>query len=115
MTTAASTSPYAAPSLACDIVMKGGITSGVIYPRAVSELAKTYTLSHVGGASAGAIAAAAAAAAELGRHSGGFEGLDTMPDELAFVGPGGRSKLASFFQPTATAAPLFRLLMSVAA
>ncbi|MHA6523504.1 hypothetical protein [Tessaracoccus sp. G1721] len=115
MTTAAPTSPFAAPSLRCDIVMKGGITSGVIYPRAVSELAKTYTLTNVGGASAGAIAAAAAAAAELGRHSGGFEGLDTMPDELASVGPGGQSKLASFFQPTATAAPLFRLLMSVAA
>ena len=113
--TTTSASPFAAPSLHCDIVMKGGITSGVIYPRAVSELAKTYTLSHVGGASAGAIAAAAAAAAELGRHTGGFEGLDTMPDELASVGPDGQSKLASFFQPTATAAPLFRLLMSVAA
>ncbi|MBB1516863.1 patatin-like phospholipase family protein [Tessaracoccus sp. MC1679] len=114
MTTAASTSPYASPSLHCDIVMKGGITSGVIYPRAVSELAKTYTLSSVGGASAGAIAAAAAAAAELGRHSGGFEGLDEMPDELAALAPDGQSKLASFFQPTRTAAPLFRLMFSVA-
>ena len=55
--------PYANPTLRCDIVMKGGITSGVIYPRAVAELAKTYRLSQVGGASAGAIAAAAAAAA----------------------------------------------------
>lgn len=114
MTTATSSGPYASPSLSCDIVMKGGITSGVIYPRAVSELAKTYTLSSVGGASAGAIAAAAAAAAELGRHSGGFEGLDAMPDELAALAPDGRSKLASFFQPTRTAAPLFRLIFSVA-
>ncbi len=107
-------SPYAAPSLTCDIVMKGGITSGVIYPRAVAELAQTYRLSSVGGASAGAIAAAAAAAAELGRHTGGFEELDAMPDELAAVGPDGHSTLASFFQPTATAAPLFRLLFAVA-
>ena len=35
-------SPYANPTLNCDIVMKGGITSGVVYPRAVAELAKTY-------------------------------------------------------------------------
>ncbi|MHA6513489.1 hypothetical protein [Tessaracoccus sp. Z1128] len=106
--------PYASPSLTCDIVMKGGITSGVVYPRAVAELAKTYRLSQVGGASAGAIAAAAAAAAELGRHSGGFEELDAMPQELAAIGPGGKSTLASFFQPTKTAAPLFRLLFAVA-
>lgn len=112
--TTPSSSPYAAPPLACDIVMKGGITSGVVYPRAVSELAKTYRLSSVGGASAGAIAAAAAAAAEVGRHSGGFEMLDEMPDELAAAGPGGQSRLASLFQPTRTAAPLFRLLFAVA-
>lgn len=51
------------PPLECDIVMKGGITSGVIYPRAVCRLAKTYRLRSVGGSSAGAIAAAGAAAA----------------------------------------------------
>lgn len=113
--TISATDPFASPSLRCDIIMKGGITSGVIYPRAAAELAKTYTLSHVGGSSAGAIAAAAAAAAELGRHTGGFEGLDSMPEELASVGPNGQSTLASFFQPTATAAPLFNLLISVAA
>jgi predicted acylesterase/phospholipase RssA len=106
--------PHSAPTLTCDIVMKGGIASGVIYPRAVAELARTYRLSHVGGASAGAIAAAAAAAAELGRSTGGFEELDRMPDDLAAPGPDGRSTLASFFQPTRNAAPLFRLLLTVA-
>ncbi|RIK14720.1 MAG: hypothetical protein DCC50_10385, partial [Acidobacteria bacterium] len=88
----------------------GGITSGVVYPRAVAELARTYRLRSVGGASAGAIAAAAAAAAELGRDSGGFEVLDRMPEALARPGPDGRSTLSTFFQPSATAAPLFRLL-----
>lgn len=107
-------SPYAAPPLECDVVMKGGITSGVIYPRAVAELAKTYRLINLGGASAGAIAAAAAAAAELGRDFGGFEELDKMPAELGAIGPNGQSKLASFFQPTKTATPLFRVLFSVA-
>jgi hypothetical protein len=41
----------AKPDLECDIVMKGGITSGVIYPLAVCELAQTYRLRSVGGAS----------------------------------------------------------------
>ena len=47
----------------CDIVMKGGITSGVVYPGAVAEIAKAFNLKGIGGTSAGAIAAAAAAAA----------------------------------------------------
>ena len=53
------------PELQCDIVMKGGITSGVVYPLAVCELATTYRLRFgAGGAIAPrAIAAAAAAAA----------------------------------------------------
>lgn len=33
---------YSAPRRNCDIVMKGGITSGVVYPFAVCELAQTY-------------------------------------------------------------------------
>ena len=63
------TQPAAYPSTAkltkeneCDLVMKGGITSGVIYPRAVCQLAATRRLRNVGGTSAGAIAAAGAAA-----------------------------------------------------
>jgi hypothetical protein len=65
------------PELECDIVMKGGITSGVIYPLAVCELAQIYKLRSVGAASAGAIAAAAAAAAEAGRPTGAStEGVD---------------------------------------
>ncbi|MGA4507151.1 hypothetical protein ACQB6R_05485 [Propionibacteriaceae bacterium G1746] len=107
-------SAYTSPRLECDIVMKGGITSGVVYPQAVAELARTYRLRQVGGASAGAIAAAAAAAAELGRHlGGGFEELDRMPADLTRQGPDGRSTLATFFQPTKTAAPLFGLLGAI--
>jgi hypothetical protein len=66
--------------------MKGGITSGVIYPRLVSELSKTYTFRNIGGTSAGAIAAGAAAAAQLGVLAGtrpdGFEELDKLPGLL---------------------------------
>ena len=28
----------------CDIVMKGGVTSGIVYPPAISELAKRFAL-----------------------------------------------------------------------
>ena len=44
----------------CDVVMKGGITSGVIYPRALVELARHYRFRGMGGSSAGAIGAARA-------------------------------------------------------
>lgn len=80
-------STYSSPGRDCDVVMKGGITSGVLYPLAVCELAETYRLRSVGGTSAGAIAAAAAAAAEYGRHStgpgSGFDSLAVWPDWLA--------------------------------
>lgn len=77
----------------CDLVMKGGITSGVVYPLAVCELARTYRLRSVGGSSAGAIAAAFAAAAEYGRDDGGFERLAALPQEIA-------PRLPDLLQPT---------------
>lgn len=80
------------PELQCDVVMKGGITSGVVYPLAVCELATTYRLRAVGGASAGAIAAAVAAAAELGRRSasgsGGLAGVTGTPAAPPAAPPG---------------------------
>ena len=39
----------------CDIVMKGGITSGVVYPPAICRLAEHYHFKNIGGTSAGAI------------------------------------------------------------
>src|SRR4051812_14643124 len=51
-----SVTPYADPKLCCDIVMKGGITSGVVYPGAVLKLAPLYRFKSIGGASAGGIA-----------------------------------------------------------
>ncbi|MGX9791581.1 hypothetical protein [Mycobacterium sp. MMS18-G62] len=96
------------PPLECDVVMKGGITSGVIYPRAVCQLATTYRLRSVGGASAGAIAAAAAAAAELGRATGGFEKLENLPTVINAPSPAGGSTLFRLFQPTSATYPLYR-------
>jgi predicted acylesterase/phospholipase RssA len=85
------------------MVMKGGITSGVVYPRAVCRLATQYRFRRLGGASAGAIAAVMAAAAERGRASGGFGRLNAIPGEL------GRS-LASLLQPSRETAPAFDAL-----
>lgn len=58
----------APPLRECDLIMKGGITSGVVYPKAVEKLAEAWRLRAIGGASAGAIAAVMAAAAELRRQ-----------------------------------------------
>jgi predicted acylesterase/phospholipase RssA len=95
------------PTLLCDVVMKGGVTSGVVYPHAVSEIASTYRLKNVGGTSAGAIAAAIAAAAELGREDGGYEELVALPQMLRANG-----KLKSLFQPQKRTRGLFALVLA---
>jgi predicted acylesterase/phospholipase RssA len=91
----------------CDIVLKGGITSGVVYPLAIASLAEKYRFSNIGGTSAGAIAAAAAAAAEYGRdtENAGFDRLAKIPDEV------GRN-LLSMFQPTPVLKPLFDIFVA---
>ncbi|WP_066912081.1 patatin-like phospholipase family protein [Millisia brevis] len=111
--TTSSTTPSAYPTdpaLECDVVMKGGITSGVIYPRAICELATTYRLRSVGGSSAGAIAAAGAAAAEFGRDGGGFERLESLPREITAESPAGGSVLFRLFQPSRATLALYRAL-----
>jgi hypothetical protein len=50
--------------------MKGGVTSGLVYPGAIAALANQYRLRNIGGTSAGAIAAVAAAAMEYGLQTG---------------------------------------------
>jgi len=93
------------PPLSCDIIMKGGITSGVVYPLAVCELAKQYRFRNIGGTSAGAIAAAAAAAAEFGRDKGGFIRFAALPDFF-------KDKLTSLFQPSRETRPVFTVLLT---
>jgi predicted acylesterase/phospholipase RssA len=98
---------FSNPMKVCDIVLKGGITSGVVYPLALVSLAEEYRFAKIGGTSAGAIAAAAAAAAEYGRHTetAGFHRLTQVPNE---IGP----DLLSLFQPTPTLKPLFDILVA---
>lgn len=98
----------------CDVVMKGGITSGIVYPGAVCELAKEYEFASIGGTSAGAIAAALTAAAEYRRQQGsgaGFDELAALPQWLASTSDG-RSRLLALFQPAEETAPLFEVAMA---
>ncbi len=102
----------------CDLIMKGGITSGIVYPLAITEIAKAFRLRSIGGTSAGAIAAAAAAAAELGRQRYqqgelnidpcGFAIIERLPEHLcmpAATCPG--TKLLALFRPTPAMRTLF--------
>ena len=93
------------PELTCDVIMKGGITSGVVYPKAILQLAAMYRFRSVGGTSAGAIAASITAAAEYGRASGGFETLGAIPDTL-------QTRLLDLFQPDPRARDLFDLILT---
>ncbi|MEM7220194.1 MAG: patatin-like phospholipase family protein [Pseudomonadota bacterium] len=90
----------------CDLVMKGGLASGVVYPDAVVEIAKRMHLVGIGGTSAGAIAAVLAAAAEYRRrHTGsdaGFDMFAQIVDELKSEG-----RLLRLFTPEPDTKTLF--------
>jgi hypothetical protein len=93
------------PEHRCDLVMKGGVTSGVVYPRAVVALSRKYRFENIGGTSAGAIAAVVTAAAEHGRATGGFAEVGKLPADLS-------KTLLEKFQPTPNVAPLFSLALA---
>lgn len=107
-------STYAAAPRECDLVLEGGIAGGVVYPRAILEIARTHRLRNVGGASAGAIAVALAAAAEFGRARGldgplqGFPGLAAVDAELARPGV-----LRGLFEPRPDARPLVDFVVRI--
>ena len=103
------------PRFACDLILKGGITSGIVYPPAIAEIARDHRFHSIGGASAGAIGAASAAAAELGRDSrtGGFELLRRIPDQLAATDESQQTVLRRLFQPQPATRELFDLIWLV--
>lgn len=90
----------AAPTKDCDLIMKGGVTSGVVYPGAVWVIGQEFRLRNIGGTSAGALATVIAAAAEYRRQISpgkddfsGFELIHKMPKELG-------GKLGKLFVPS---------------
>ncbi|MBI4852420.1 MAG: patatin-like phospholipase family protein [Acidobacteria bacterium] len=102
----------------CDLVMEGGIASGIVYPSAILELSKTYRFFSIAGTSAGAIAATATAVAEFGRQQKlgsnleknidekkvGFNGLKELNDEICKEG-----FLINLFQASENTKPLMDL------
>ena len=89
----------------CDLVMKGGITSGVAYPKALLELKDTYRFRKIGGTSAGAIAALAVAAAEYNCDCSGCQTLEEMGKWL-----GEKGHIRGLFQPSADTRPLMNII-----
>jgi predicted acylesterase/phospholipase RssA len=100
--------PFKNPPCECDMVMKGGITSGVVYPRAILRLAQKYRFRAIGGGSVGALVAALTAAAELARGNRGFERLDEKRDELSSDG-----FLTSRFQAPEQTRPALELFLAI--
>ena len=100
----------------CDVVMKGGITSGVVFPSAIARLSRQYRFRNIGGTSAGAIAAAATAAAEFRRSTdalspdAGFTRLGTLADWLGERPDGGPSRLFRLFRPEPSTRKHFAIL-----
>ena len=88
--------------------MKGGVTSGVIYPSTAVRLSEVYTFRNIGGTSAGAIAAAVTAAAEYGRQTGNPESFQMLAQFPQWIGTNGR--LFGMFAPSPSTKPLFALL-----
>ncbi len=85
----------------CDLVLTGGVTSGVLYPAAVGELARHYRFHALGGTSVGAIAAAITASAEYQRRLGsdaGFDVLARVPQTLADPAPSPRGRVRELTQ-----------------
>ena len=100
--------PFKNPPCECDMVMKGGITSGVVYPQAILRLARKYRFRALGGGSVGALVAALTAAAELARGDSGFERLDNKRDELSSDG-----FLTSRFQAPEQTRPALELFLAI--
>lgn len=74
----------------CDLVLKGGVASGLVYGSLIGGLSQSWRFRGLAGASAGAIAAALAAAGEYARQSGdphGFDRLKTRCEALPHLLP----------------------------
>ena len=93
----------------CDLVMKGGLTSGIVYSTAIPQLASQYRLKNIGGTSAGAIGAIIASSAEYRRQKDGtpqgFIETEALSEELA-------NNLSAIFQPSHGLKSLYNALFN---
>ncbi len=97
------------PEKDCDLIMKGGVTSGVVFPKAIALIGAAHRLHGIGGTSAGAIAAVIAAAAEYRRQErggtdfSGFKAVYRAARDLA-------GQMPYLFQPSPQFRRLYRFL-----
>jgi deferrochelatase/peroxidase EfeB/predicted acylesterase/phospholipase RssA len=100
----------------CDLVMEGGVTSGIVYSSLVAELAKHYRFQSIAGTSIGSFAAAVTAAAELQRRRGsikGFQFIHGLPDLLAETGERSDATLLQrLFRPEEKTRRLFAIFLA---
>lgn len=93
----------------CDLVLKGGIASGIVYPDAVRKLATEFHFMGIAGTSAGAIVASIAAAAEYRRRvertDAGYRVLDEATQELKEPG-----RMLELFRPDADTRDTFEVV-----
>lgn len=100
----------------CDLVMKGGVASGIVYPDAIYEISRRFDIKSIGGTSAGAIAAALGAAAQYRRlrergepaADAGFDRIRTIPETL-----GAGKRLLKLFTPNRATRALFNIVADV--
>jgi predicted acylesterase/phospholipase RssA len=102
----------------CDLVMKGGITSGVVYPNAIKRIAEEYRLHNIGGASAGAIAAVVAAACEYARQGDRERGVEPDPEAFKRLDPvtkeiTGEGFVQGLFQPSPEGKPVLDVALGL--
>lgn len=104
---------HSLPQEECDLVMKGGITSGIVYPPAIEILSRKYRFRSIGGTSVGAMAAATISAAEFYRQktnsSDGFHCLSKDVKEWLRQD----SNLLNLFQPTPQTQPLLEFVLGL--
>lgn len=105
--------PQAAGKPPCDLVMKGGVTSGIVYPAAIYQISRFFDIKSVGGTSAGAIAAALTAAAQFRRLTDGDAGYQRLSGLPEFLGSEGR--LGKLFAPNSSTKSLFALMARILA
>ncbi len=110
-----SASEFEDPAVArfCDVIMKGGVTSGLVYPPALCRLATCYALKNIGGTSVGALAASLAAAAEYRRRqTGSGEGYAVLARLPGFLERDGT--LRALFAADAPARSLLAVALNLA-
>lgn len=109
----------------CDLVLQGGVTSGLLYLGVIAELSRHYEFKNLGGTSSGAISAAAAAIAQRAKlellkkphherqvdPEKPFDELRKFPSELAKQErPKARTALFRMFQPQEGTVRSYRIL-----